>query len=140
MSALDALKLNVETAIRVILEHPSLRNPIRDEDGIEAYIDVLPTDSAKAKQLALAATNKRLNRRGGSRLTAEEIAAEQIETLAELTTGWHLVGLDGKKIDFPFSKSNAILLYTNTAFAWIREQVESDASNRANFTPAGSKS
>lgn len=134
MSKFSALELAVDQPFRMVLVDPHTRQPIRDADGNEAYIEHYSADSEAARKHQRAISRRRLAMRGRLKLTPEEIEAEGIELLATLTIGWNLVGRDGTKIDVPFSQENARELYSNPAIPWVKEQLDDSASERANFS------
>lgn len=140
MSKFAALELPVEKPFRMVIVHPITRQPIRDKDGQDAYIDHYSADSDIARKHQRAVLKRRLNMRGRAKLDPVEIEAEGVELLAALTTGWHLVSLDGEKIDVPFSQENARELYANSGVAYIKEQLDESASDRGNFSRASSAS
>lgn len=140
MSKFAGLELPVDAPIRLVLVHPATRQPLRDEAGKEAFIEHHSGDSEVARKHQRAVQRRRLAMRGRMKITPEELEAEGIELLAGLTTGWHLVSLDGKAIDVPFTIDAARELYGNAAVAWIREQVDESASDRGNLSPASSTS
>lgn len=100
---------------RVVLLDPSTDLPLTDVDGKEAYIDVLSMQSEVArgidrkKSQALA----RKVMKGKIRdYSDEDQFLENVEKLANLTTGWYLVDPSSKKpLDVPFSVEAAAELY-----------------------------
>jgi hypothetical protein len=131
--SLDALALDVSNAVPVILLHPKTRQPLRDENGKEAFISVVSLDSPEVQKVQKAALNKRLKMRGRVTLTADELEAERAETLVAATKEWHLVTPDGKAIAAPLSETAARTIYTDARFAWIKEQVSEALDDRATF-------
>lgn len=140
MSDFSGLELSVDKPFRLVLTHPISRQPLRDAEGKEAYIDHYSDDCEIARKHQRAVTRRRLNQRGRVKLTPEEIEAEAVELLAALTAGWHLVDLKGNRIDIPFSQEKAKALYANPAVSWLREQLDESASDRANFSQGSSTS
>lgn len=126
------LEIPVDKPQKMVLVHPSTRQPLRDDKG-DAYIELHSSDSEVARKHNRAIQRRRLAQRGRGRITPEELEAEATELLAALTTGWHLVTLDGQSLDVPFSIENARELYAAPSLAWIREQVDEFASDRGNF-------
>ena len=86
-------------------------------------------DSTVHRKATAAIANRRA--KGGFRRTInlDDLQTESIEVLARCTLGWSGVVLDGK--DVPLSKEAAVTLYTR--FPWLREQVETFISDRANY-------
>lgn len=138
MSKFAALALPVEQPARMIIHHPVTQKPLCDEAGKQAFIDVWSADSETRRKFERASANRRLARRARAKITAEEIEAEQVALLVALTAGWHLVDLNGRAIEEPFTPDNARELYAEPAMAWLREQVDEFASDRANFAKASS--
>jgi hypothetical protein len=73
----------------------------------------------------------RMNKARRMTVTPEEIEAEAIELLVEVTTGWSGFKLNGA--DLPFTRDNVRLVYKR--YGWIREQVDQAVGDRANFLP-----
>lgn len=73
--------------------------------------------------------NKRLREQGTAQLTAEDLDEGGLEVLAVLTLGWNRMRVDGK--DLPCTPANAKTVYRR--FPWLKEQVDSFVSTRANF-------
>jgi hypothetical protein len=134
----SGLELEVEAPFRLVLLHPVTRQPLRDSEGREAYIDHYSADSEIARKHQRAVQRRRLAMRGRLKITPEELEAEATEVLAALTVGWHLVGLKGDPIDTPFTPENARELYSDPRVAWLREQLDESAADRANFSKGSS--
>ncbi len=140
MSKFAGLALEVEKPSRMIIVHPVTRQPLRDADGAEAYIDLFSGDSEQARRHQRAVQRRRLAARGRGKITPEELEAEGVELLAAITAGWRLVALDGDTLDVEFSVTNARELYAEPAMQWLRDQVDEFASDRGNFSKASPKS
>lgn len=138
MSKFAGLEIPVDQPQRMVLVHPITRQPLCDPEGRQAYLDIYSADSEAARRHNRAIQRKRLAMRGRGRITPEELEGEGVDLLAALTTGWHLVGVDGQAIDVPFSIETARELYASPALAWIREQVDEFAADRGNFAAASS--
>jgi hypothetical protein len=138
MSKFSGLELEVEAPFRLTLLHPVTRQPLRDTEGKEAYIDHYSADSEIARKHQRAVQRRRLAMRGRLKITPEELEAEATEVLAALTAGWYLVDLKGNPIDLPFTQENARELYGNSAVGWLREQIDESAADRANFSKGSS--
>jgi hypothetical protein len=128
------LELDVETPFKLILVHPKTRQPLRDEDGNEAYVEHYSSDSEIARKHQRAVQRRRLAMRGRAKITPEELEAEAVDILAALTTGWYLVDLKGKKLDLPFAQDTARRLYASGSILWLREQLDESVADRANFS------
>lgn len=96
---------------------------------VGVFITLAGADSAVHRKATAAIANRRA--KGGFRrnINLDDLQTESIEVLARCTLGWSGVVLDGK--DVPLSKEAAVALYTR--FPWLREQVESFISDRANY-------
>jgi hypothetical protein len=138
MNKFSGLELEVEKPFRLILLHPVTRQPLRDAEGKEAYIDHYSGDSEIARKHQRAVQRRRLAMRGRLKITPEELEAEAAEVLAALTVGWYLVGLKGDPIDTPFTPENARELYSDPRVTWLREQLDESAADRANFSKGSS--
>lgn len=133
MSKFSALGLEVETPGRMVVVHPITRQPLRDADGKEAYVDLYSKDSEIARRYFRAVAKRRINDRG-RKPNLEEIEAEGAEFLSAITAGWYLLGLDGRPLDVAFSDENARELYSLPATAWLRDQADEYAGDRGNFS------
>jgi hypothetical protein len=136
---LDALAFDVAITADVTLLHPITRQPLRDKDGNVAYVRVVSLDSPEVQAVQKQAINKRLNARGRTKMTADELEAERAETLVAATKGWYLVSMEGDKLDVPYSPALARNLYTDARFTWIREQVNEAVEDRATFLQRGAE-
>lgn len=132
MSKFSGLAVRGDQPSRMTIHHPGTGLPLRDADGLPAWIDLLSMDSKAAQQIQRAAQNRRLERRI-RKLTAEDLAAEEIDLLAALTSKWRLLTLDGAAIDVECSAANAAELYALPELAWLREQVSGFVADRGNF-------
>jgi hypothetical protein len=140
MSLFNGLELEVEQPFRLFLLHPITRQPMRDAEGNQAYIDHYSSDSEIARKHQRTVQRRRLAMRNRLKITPEELEAEATEVLAALTVGWYLVDLKGKKIDLPFSQDKARELYANPGASWLREQLDESSADRANFSQGSSTS
>lgn len=140
MSKFSGLALAVEKPQRMPLLHPTTNEPLKDDKGREAYIDLYSSDSDVARKQERAISRRRLNVRGRTKVSPEEIESASLDMLVAITAGWHLVDLAGKAIDVQFNASNARELYEEAELSWVRDQVDQFAGDRANFLPASSTS
>lgn len=138
MNKFSGLELEIEAPFRLVLVHPVTRQPMRDAEGNNAYIDHYSADSEIARKHQRTVQRRRLAMRGRMKITPEEIEGEAVEILAALTVGWHLVDLKGKVIDLPFTADNARELYANPAVGWLREQIDESTADRGNFSQGSS--
>jgi hypothetical protein len=138
MNKFAGLGLATDVASRMPIMHPITGQPLRHADtGAEAFIELLSSDSAVARRVDRATSDKRLRSRA-RRLTAEELEGDRMEKLAKLTRGWSLVRLDGGALDVPFSEGTARELYAEPSMAWLRDQAQAWVDDLGNY--AGSQS
>lgn len=131
-SSLDALAADVNEAARVSLINPRTYQPLVDENGVQAYIDVLSRDSDVARAVTRKALDRRLKGRR-PKITAEDVEAETVALLVAVTTDWHLVDPNGRRVDAECNDANKKALYSNPKFAWLRVQVEEVMGDEAAF-------
>jgi hypothetical protein len=137
MSKFAALALDTEKPGRMLVVHPVSRQPLRDGEGKEAYIDLYSGDSEQARRHYRAVTRRRLALKR-AKVSPEEIEAEAVELLCALTAGWYLLDLEGKPLEVEFTADNARELYGLAAVAWLRDQVDEYIADRGNFSKASS--
>jgi hypothetical protein len=141
MSKFAGLALSVDMPSRMPILHPKTLEPLVDEEGREAFIELYSRDSAKGREQARRNQIKRLASRQRKKSEIVEITEEeQTDMLVALTSSWHLVSLDGKALKVDCTPDNVRDLYTEPAMAWLRDQVENFTWDRANFLPASSTS
>lgn len=138
-SKFAGMTLEVEKPSRMTIVHPVSRQPLRDASGVEAFIELYSGDSEVARKHHRAVQRRRLAMKGRGKISPEELEAEQVEFLCALTTGWHLLALDGSAMEVGFSAENARDLYAEPALSWLREQVDEFIGDRGNFSKASSK-
>lgn len=136
MSKFAGMALEVDKPSRMVIVHPVSRQPLRDAEGKEAFIELYSGDSEVARKHGRVVTQRRINMRGRGKLTAQELEAEHVELLAALTVGWYLVDLAGAAMNVEFSSENARDLYGLPALSWVREQVDDFTGDRGNFSKA----
>jgi hypothetical protein len=133
MSKFGAMALAVDQPARLYLLHPKTGRRITDADGNDpAWIDVYSSDSLAMQDIQRRLLDKRRAAKGALP-TPEETDAEAAEICAALTAGWNLRGLDGAKLDLPFSRDDAEEFYALRACRWVRDQVDAFAAARGNF-------
>lgn len=101
-------------------------------------IRLLGVDSRKYQDAQHRLANKRMSRRAKARgrvaVSSEELEADQLELLVEVTVGWEHIQFNGP---FAFTKDNVRTLYQQ--FPWIREQAEEFVADRSNFLGESSR-
>lgn len=86
-------------------------------------------DSAVYRNAIAAIANRRTKEATRRNISFDDLQKENIEILSRCTLNWSGVVLDGKGL--PYSREAAVSAYTR--FPWLREQVETFISNRANY-------
>lgn len=109
-----------ETGVEMKLLHPGTGEVIKNDDGKEWVVTVAGTDSDRWKATIRTAARKR-----------GQSSDDGIETMSSLVIGWKNLVLN--KEPLKFTPQSAIKLLTD--YPWIRDQVNSFASERANFLP-----
>jgi hypothetical protein len=147
MALPKGLGLPVEKPIRVTIIHPLTNMPaVNKHTGEEAWVELYSTDSPIVKERARDITLARINaaqassyrRKLATKKDLDKAEADALDTLAALTHDWSLVGVfgdhDGEPIeDFPCTPENARDLYADPTMTWLREFVDTESANRANF-------
>lgn len=140
MSKFGGLAANVTAPSRMTIIYPVTGKPIVDENGKQAYIDLMSQDSAAGRQLAkdrAAEQVKRLSRSGlGGEI--DDVVDEQVETLAALTTGWYLVDpITQEPLDIVFAgPDSAREVFSSPEVQWIRRAAYLHVLNTGNFMQA----
>ena len=141
VSKFAAMAADVTTPYRVELRDPRTDMVLRDPDGDAAYIDVLSTDSAAAREFEKGKRKdlrQRIMRSRTGALDASDQIEDNIALLALLTVSWRLVDLRGEIIDLPCTPENAAELYSEPGLAYVFNAVWFAANSVANCLPAGS--
>lgn len=105
---------------------------IDESTGSPVSITLLGPDSKRYLDASHEATNRRLTKRlrsARAKITAEEVAGDQLELLVACTTGWSGIQVDGAYLKF--SEDEARKLYKR--FPWIRDQAQEFIDERSNF-------
>lgn len=124
-----------DQGISVDILHPKTSQPI----GIRFVILGGDSETARAmlrKQQTRRLGNAQRNRNALSR-TPDEIEADNVELLAACTREWFTGNEATIEITpgewVPCTPENAARLYTDPGFAWLREQIDREIGDRANF-------
>lgn len=133
---MDLAKLNlVEFANgsqKMNVVHPITENELLTSDGQQVYIEVLGADSSKMRDEMSARARKQMAKRSNQILTLDEAEAASAELLAAITVNWF--GIEENGVALECTKENAIMIYKK--YSWLRLQVDSFVSDRANFYKA----
>lgn len=130
-------KSNSEAGVAVTIRHPKTNLPL----GIT--ITVCGTDSETYKRIQRKQLNRRLELSQRSRnkqlaMTAEEIEAESMDVMVACTKAW----ATGERPEIEFNPDewlactpeNVRRVYED--LPWMKEQVDQEIGDRANFLPA----
>lgn len=100
-------------------------------DGTETdfKLKLQSTDSAEFHAVARRHAQNRLGRE--DRPSIDELAKDSAEQRAACIVGW--TGLENAAGPIPYSREKAIELMSKPEYAYIQEQVEGFATQRANF-------
>lgn len=144
MGKFSSLGIAVDDAARLYLTHPVTGQPLRGPDGDDAWIDLLSTDSAVARQHERQVNDRRLQSRGRVQ-TGEQLEAERIDLLVKLTKDWNLLCFDGSPLlndgkPIEVTETTVRELYIEPVTSWITKQVAEFVGNIGNFAKASSKS
>lgn len=143
MALPKGMGIEVEKPVRVNLINPATNLPLivtatKAAAWIELYSSDSPIAKRRERQITLTriaeaqARNNRPKQVNEGDLIRGE--AEALDTLAALTHDWSLATLDGEAItDFPCTPENARELYQAPELTWLRDFVNTEAANRANF-------
>lgn len=137
MTRFASLALETDKPRRMVIRHPATGEPLTDEHGAEAFLDLLSLSSEPAQKARNRVQQRRIESRQ-RRVTVEEAEAEAMQVLAACTVGWHLVGLDGRVIAVPCDRDAALELYTTPGLRFIAEQATQFADAAGNYLPGSS--
>lgn len=97
-------------------------------------ITVHGTDSKRYLDAQRHLADRRLARKGKP-LTAKDLESEDVYGLAACTSAWTGFSRQGEPI--PCTETEALRIYVDHGFLWLRRQVEAAIHERANFlTPS----
>lgn len=139
LDALVDLAIEVDAPSRMEIINPKTMQVMRNEAGEVAYLDLLSMDSQVWKDHERRVSARRSSGRRRQAPDQDETENDFHDLLARLTTGWHLVGKDGKTLPYEFSTANARALYADRRFAWLKRQANLHIGDIANFDWASSK-
>lgn len=120
------------------LKHPKTFEELFDGDDESKPVGLylLGVDS----DVAVQARHKRLNTQISKKSSkakakddedfAQKSEAEQNEILADCTVGWQNLSIDGNS---EFSRATILKIYSDTGWAWLREQAMFFVNDRGNF-------
>lgn len=125
LALLDS-KSACEDGAEMELLHPRTKQPLG------AFITLRGKDSPSLRAYISRQQNDRLEKiRRGKAINVEQQEKDNINLLAQATTGWRGMVEDGEEL--PFSVSEAARVYAE--FPWIEEQADAFIGDRANFLP-----
>lgn len=114
------------------LRHPATGKKLEDAEGNPITITLAGSDSDLYRKAQRQITNRRLNetkKRGGLKMTSEELEEEALDILVACTLGWssNLV-IDGEV------PANARKIYQR--LPWTKEQADDFVNERSHFLAA----
>lgn len=109
--------------------HPATNQPLLDDEDNPVTITLAGIDSDVFRKAQRAATNRRLAMKGRTKITADELETDALETLVACTLGWSGIGMNGEALEC--NHANIRKVYTE--FRWLREQVDEFVGDRAAF-------
>lgn len=132
LSAFD-LEADAERGTTVPLHNPRTGQPLTADDGSVVEITVQGADS-KAYRQAQRDVQREVSMRSDVQgpMGVAEVDRYACEILANVTTGWRNIVVDGSV--WECNREAAQALYGR--FGWIREQVDAVVTNRTKFGPA----
>jgi hypothetical protein len=114
---------------KCVLRHPATGEELFQDDGSPVYLLLAGADSNTYREAQRRISNTRLNRKGSSKITVEEIEAEQLSVLCDCTLGWG--GMVMGSVELPFDRKNVRSMYEKCPP--FREQAEAFILDRANY-------
>lgn len=126
---LNSLAIPETTELHLV--HPVTQELLyADAAQTKAVVIVLYGQSSRKYRAAVSAMQNRALKRGKKQATAEQMQEEGVELLVACSEKAVNLDFDGKPIDTPeaFRK-----LYSDPAYLWLREQVDSALAEVSNF-------
>lgn len=128
---MDLAELAQAETSKLHLLHPRTREPLNHKkDGSPVFIELANPDSERYRAAQRTVLDRRV--RNSAQQQVAEVENDALEILAAATVSWSLV-LEGQAIECSFAAAKA--LYADSRFGWIRAQVDTHVSSRANFLP-----
>lgn len=111
-----------------------LRHPVTHEPLEGVQIRMVGPDSDEFREASRRNTDRRLRMKAGrgTKITAEDLEHDALEVLVSCIKGWSGMVQNGQVMDFNPIAAREVL----GKYVWIREQVDSFISDRANFIKA----
>lgn len=131
----DSFTLANEGAVMEIM-NPVTGTPLLDDSGKQMFIKAYGANSDVYRKHMNEAMNRRLGVKGKTKLTIEELEAEQLEVRIKVVTGWHIT-LGGKPLEC--TPQNVRKIFSDKKFLWLYEQFVTWHDNEANFMKTSSK-
>lgn len=117
------------------LRHPITREPIIDDDKVQAFIELWSQDAEPYKERVRKKYDDRLAHAASEPVaqTSQRIEDDQLDLLIFAVKDWNLSLDDGP---FPPTEANVRKLFKDPRFGWVREQADSFFNARASFIGA----
>jgi hypothetical protein len=114
---------------KCVLRHPATGEELFQDDGSPVYLLLAGSDSNTYREAQNRVNNARLNRKSGTKITVEDIVAEQLTVLCECTLGWGGMIMGG--VELPFDRKSVRGMYEKCPP--FKEQAEAFILDRANY-------
>lgn len=128
LSTLKTVKADTGAVMDVL--HPQTDEPIKG-----MTITLLGQDSEVYRKIQKVRQQATINRMAKGKkavdLDAEKLAEDTIDDLVKLTVAWE--GFREGKADLQCNEETVRRIYSDPAYAWLKEQVQAFIGDRANF-------
>jgi hypothetical protein len=132
---MDLLDLTPKSdEITVVLKHPATGDALKNEDGSEMTITLYAPHSKEYKKVLHEMTNKRLKKmqsKGKTDITAEELEEVSLDSLAKTTKEWNIT-FAGEQPKLSLTKAREIY----EKVFWIKAQIEEAFEDSLDFMKA----
>ena len=127
-----------DAGVPMPLLHPKTSEALKNDDGSPVTITMRGRTSEEWQERMrhIQLTRAELSNQG-QKITTDHVFDEDTGILMVCTVGWSIETLDGEP--FPYNGTNALKLWTEARFRWIREQALRFILGDGNFLPEGSK-
>lgn len=120
--------------ITVVLKHPATGDALKNEDGSEMTITLYAPHSKEYKKVLHEMTNKRLKKmqsKGKTDITAEELEEVSLDSLAKTTKEWNIT-FAGEQPKLSLIKAREVY----EKVFWIKAQIEEAIEDSLDFMKA----
>lgn len=132
----DLQQTRLASTAKMYLFHPTSNEPITDEDGEQAYIELAGMDSEvyreAERKLRDAFVDEALKRDTEEfKMDVRDIEGYSSRLFAECTVSWSGIDWEGEPLECTYE--NALMLYTAEGLHWLWSDVNKFISRRRNF-------